>query len=310
VLSDEDNFLMRNLPFDKPGRFWRGNLHTHSTASDGTLTPEQVCRYYREAGYDFLAITDHFMQNYGFTITDTCHYQRDDFVTLLGAELHTGVTELGLLWHILAVGLPLNFPPNLPDETGPEIAARALESGAFVAAAHPEWYGLTENDVLSLGAVDAIEVFNATSVDHNDKPAGWYMLDVLLMRGKRYFACATDDAHFKNRNDSLRGWVMVKSEVLLPEAILVALKAGQYYSSTGPQIFDVQVVPHEKVIVRCSPANAVFVTGHGSLSGKTLGSGILETEISIKHFTDSPFCRVTVRDEFGGRAWTNPIWFE
>ena len=28
---------MHALPFDKPGRFWKGNLHTHSTLSDGAL---------------------------------------------------------------------------------------------------------------------------------------------------------------------------------------------------------------------------------------------------------------------------------
>jgi hypothetical protein len=36
-----------------PGRFWRGNLHTHSTLSDGVLAPEQVVARYVAAGYDF-----------------------------------------------------------------------------------------------------------------------------------------------------------------------------------------------------------------------------------------------------------------
>ena len=62
---------MRNLPFDKPGRFYKGNLHVHSANSDGTLPPEELARVYREAGYDFLAITDHFLEEYGFPITDT-----------------------------------------------------------------------------------------------------------------------------------------------------------------------------------------------------------------------------------------------
>ena len=33
---------MRIPPFSTPGRFWRGNLHTHSNRSDGALTPERV----------------------------------------------------------------------------------------------------------------------------------------------------------------------------------------------------------------------------------------------------------------------------
>ena len=39
-------------PFAGPGRFYKGNLHTHSTRSDGAHDPETVCALYREAGYE------------------------------------------------------------------------------------------------------------------------------------------------------------------------------------------------------------------------------------------------------------------
>ena len=45
--------------FNAPGRWFRGNLHTHSTNSDGLLSPEEVLRFYKDRGYDFLAISDH-----------------------------------------------------------------------------------------------------------------------------------------------------------------------------------------------------------------------------------------------------------
>lgn len=35
------------------------NLHLHTTESDGRKTPEEAAAIYREAGYDILAITDH-----------------------------------------------------------------------------------------------------------------------------------------------------------------------------------------------------------------------------------------------------------
>ncbi len=38
---------------------YKGNLHTHTTCSDGVRSPEEAIAAYREAGYDFLAITDH-----------------------------------------------------------------------------------------------------------------------------------------------------------------------------------------------------------------------------------------------------------
>lgn len=300
---------MRNLPFSQPGRFWRGNLHTHSTLSDGHLSPEAVCRFYREAGYDFLALTDHFLERYDYPIADTRPFRCKDFTTLIGAELHTGKTELGQLWHILSVGLPLDFAPNRPGETGPEIAARALEAGAFVAAAHPAWYGLTEGDVRSLGPIHAIEVFNGTAVDHNDKPDSMYMLDLMLMRGGRYTACATDDAHFNpERHDAMRGWVYVKSEALEEQALLAALKARRYYSSTGPQIFDIRVEAGDTAIIRCSPAERVFVTSYGAWVQGARGSGLTEVELTVKPFQDIGWFRVTVRDSRGGRAWSNPIW--
>ncbi|HUU43116.1 MAG TPA: PHP domain-containing protein, partial [Planctomycetota bacterium] len=46
-------------PFRAPGRWWRGNLHTHTTRSDGELSPDETAAAYRSLGYDFLAITDH-----------------------------------------------------------------------------------------------------------------------------------------------------------------------------------------------------------------------------------------------------------
>ena len=73
---------MNNLPFSKPGRFWKGNLHTHSTRSDGGLSPERVCQLYRDLGYDFLSITDHFLKQYHFPMTDTRAFSTPDFATL------------------------------------------------------------------------------------------------------------------------------------------------------------------------------------------------------------------------------------
>ena len=37
----------------------KGNLHTHSTKSDGNLSPEELIKKYREEGFDFVAVTDH-----------------------------------------------------------------------------------------------------------------------------------------------------------------------------------------------------------------------------------------------------------
>jgi hypothetical protein len=299
---------MNNLPFDKPGRFWRGNLHAHSTLSDGRMTPEAVCQLYQREGYDFLSLTDHFLERYNYPLADTRSFRSADFTTILGAELHTGRTELGELWHILAVGLPLDFAPYSADETGPQVAARALAAGAFVAAAHPNWYTLTEADIVSLGAIHAIEVYNGVACDHNDRAESWHVTDILLGRGRRYTACAADDFHANPANDDFgRGWVCVKSESLEPDALLAALKAGHYYSSTGPSIHDIEIDPGKSITIRCTPARRIWVTGLCSRTRRTDGNGIKEATFSLEEF-NTPYCRVTIMDVHGRQAWSNPIW--
>jgi len=46
-------------PFREKGFWFKGNLHTHTTNSDGALSPEQTIRLYKKNGYDFLSITEH-----------------------------------------------------------------------------------------------------------------------------------------------------------------------------------------------------------------------------------------------------------
>ena len=40
-------------------RWYKGNLHSHTTNSDGVWTPEQSAKNYRDAGYSFLCFSDH-----------------------------------------------------------------------------------------------------------------------------------------------------------------------------------------------------------------------------------------------------------
>lgn len=301
---------MRSLPFDKPGRFWRGNLHTHSIRSDGVYSPDDVCRRYRESGYDFVALTEHFLPDYQYPIVDTTAFRCPSFTTIIGAELHAPVTELGGRWHILAVGLPLDFAQPLPDEDGPALAQRAMQTGAFVAAAHPQWYSLTERDLEALGPVDAIEIFNGVSVDHNDRADSWHITDIMLGRGRRYWTYAADDFHgMGGRQDYERGWVWVKSASLEPEALVAALKAGHFYSSTGPQIFDVRFTSEKSILVRHSPAERVFVSGRGASVVAAVPAAAENTELDISKLK-TPYVRITVRDRAGGRAWSNPIWLD
>ncbi len=305
---------MQDPAFTSPGKFFRGNLHTHSNQSDGALDTQIVCQKYKDQGYDFLALTDHFLGAFNYPITDTTPYRDDSFTTILGAELHSGAMENGELWHILAVGLPADFAPsNSPlfvpvdgQETGSEIAKRAHDAGAFVAIAHPEWSGLSMNDARSITAAHAVEIYNNGCEVECDRGRGFYVLDQLLNEGQRLNLCATDDAHFVV-DDAFGGWVMVKAEKNEPEALLNSLKTGRYYSSTGPQIHDVQW-EDKQVHIKCSPAANVAVLGYGSRTANEKGKNLTEVTLKTTGMTHSDYLRISVMDDQGKSAWTNPVW--
>ncbi|WP_204569959.1 CehA/McbA family metallohydrolase [Arsenicitalea aurantiaca] len=289
--------------FSAPGRFLRGNLHTHSDRSDGALPPAEVCRRYRQAGYDFLCISDHFLDRFGFPLTDTTPFRTEGFTTLLGAELHGPQTHLGDHWHILAVGLPSDFAAAGDSEAGPDLARRAREAGAFVGIAHPQWYGLNTADGLSIDAAHAVEIYNHTCEMLSARPDGVALLDQLLQEGRMLTGFAADDAHFKS-NDPFGGWVMVKAEDMAPETILEALKAGRYYASQGPQIHDVRR-DGDSLVVTTSPVRSIALAGRGARSAAVHGDGITEARLALTSFAGS-WCRLVVTDGAGRRAWAQP----
>ncbi len=296
--------------FRMPGTFYRGNLHTHSNRSDGRLEPEEVCRRYRERGYDFLCLSDHFMAKYGFPVTDTRPWRTNSFTTLLGAEVHAPAIQNGEPWHILAVGLPEDFAPTASDEMGPALARRAAAAGAFVAIAHPEWYGLTLEDTRTLDDVPhAVEVYNHTSEVHEDRADGAYLLDALLSEGRRLTAIAVDDAHFKLADtpdsDAFGGWVMVKATANEPEALLAALKAGHFYATQGPEFRDLSI-EGGALHVTCTPVQRVIAVGRPPKSERVAGAALTRATLPLEKFKGS-WVRIVLTDAAGKRAWSNPI---
>ena len=306
--------MIRPNAFSAAGRFWRGNLHTHSTRSDGVLTPEEVCRRYRAEGYDFLALTDHFVGAYDYPIVDTVPFRSQGFTTILGAELHSGAMANGELWHILAVGLPADFAPSdSPDfhpkpgqETAAELAARAVAAGAFVAIAHPQWSGLTLADARAVTAAHAVEIYNHGCAMGCDRPDGTAIADLLLTEGRPLSMIATDDAHFYEP-DHFGGWVMVKSAENTPEALLTALKAGDFYSSQGPELRDIRLTD-DRIEVDSSAVAAMIVQGQGTAARAVHGHSMTTAALDLSRFGDSPWLRVTLMDAAGKKAWSNPIW--
>ncbi|WP_110691061.1 PHP domain-containing protein [Salinicola endophyticus] len=307
---------MRPTAFSRPGRFYRGNLHTHSTFSDGALDAAEVCRRYRAEGYDFIALTDHFIGMYDYPVTDTRAMRDEGFTTLLGAELHSGAMGNGELWHLLAVGLPLDFAPSHTpsfqpvdgQESGPELAARACQAGAFVAIAHPQWSGLTLDDARTIEAAHAVEIYNHGCAMGCDRGDGMAIADLLLTEGRRLSLIATDDAHF-TEPDHFGGWVEVKAEANTPERLLEALKRGDFYATQGPRFEDI-VVEDEAVEIASSAVCTVIVQASGTAASAIHGHSMTRTRLPLARFARRDWIRVTLIDAAGRRAWSNPIWRE
>ena len=83
--------------FDPNKRFYKGNLHTHTTNSDGRRSPEDVLATYRAEGYDFIALTDHWKKTTGET------HDWEGMLVLPGIELD--YTLPAQVIHIVGIGV-------------------------------------------------------------------------------------------------------------------------------------------------------------------------------------------------------------
>jgi hypothetical protein len=104
-------------------------------------------------------LSDHFLDRFDWPIADTRKLRSNSFTTLIGVEVRAIGTSAGEYWHIVATGLPVDFPRAAPNESGPRLAERAREAGAFVAIAHPSWSRLTIEDGRSLSAAHAVDIY-------------------------------------------------------------------------------------------------------------------------------------------------------
>lgn len=291
---------------DADGQWLKGNLHTHSTNSDGELTPQQLVDLYAGDGYDFLAITDH---NH---LTPRDDLDDRGMVLLPGSELHGGKGELGQAHHLVAIGCEeLIKGPETDDYR--EAVAYVAERCEFCFTAHPYWTSLTHLDIIGLQDVErhiAIEVYNFTchrGIGRGESAVHW---DQLLARGMRLWGLAVDDAHC-HYEDALGGWIMLQAAERTPEAIHEAVRSGAFYASNGPQLKRLELCG-DKLLVQCSPCREVSVIAPGAGCGTTTwrrdDTSQLVTDLAFDIPAAWPCIRVECIDAAGRKAWSNPVW--
>jgi hypothetical protein len=291
-------------PFAQPGQWFKGQLHVHSIASDGELSPDEVVDWYRQQGYHFLALTDHGVLAEARTLAD-------DFITLSGIEVDGVDPERGL-YHL--VGLGLTAPPGVGTrESVPaqEAIDRLRAAGGLVVMAHPYWSGQMSKDLLHQQGCIGLEIYNGGCEVDNARGFSTVHWDDLLAAGRRPWGLAVDDAHWRQGDhDAGLGWVWVKAAALTQAALRDALQSGHFYASSGPQIHDLWLEGNQ-VHVRCSPVATIDFVGNGPLSRRVVAPpGGTLTAASYQPRVGQRYVRVACLDGAGQWAWSNPIFFD
>jgi hypothetical protein len=301
-------------PFEGDGVWLRCALHAHTTNSDGELSPDLLVRHYEWAGFDVLAITDHWVR--------TEERSTRKLLVIPSTELNATVGTPEDDAHVLALGVEADpVPPDGDFAPLQEVVDWIRANGGLPYLAHTYWSGLRTEQWHACEGLLGIEVWNSgceLEVGRGDASIHW---DEGLELGLPLQGLATDDSHHPGY-DSGFGWTMVRAAERTAEAVLDALRAGTFYGSTGPSIEDV-AVDNGTVTVRCSPATSVTLYSsrcrgaranagrlgypNGSEIVSTDADGLI-TEVRLHKPPLAPFGRIEVSDARGRRAWTNPLW--
>jgi len=293
-----DKLLVWDNPYEVAGNWYRGNLHTHTTNSDGKNSTEEMAGWYRQNGYDFLSITDH------HKITPCAHLSDDRFLLLEGAEIGRH--------DVVAVGLqgPLPETRQMPLD---QAARCAQELGGVAIVAHPYWAGLGAEEVSRANPCLGLEVYNNVCQYLNGKGNSAVIWDELLARGRRLWAIASDDAHALgtvrfDRPHVGQAWIWLKAPRLSREAVLTALRAGAFYSTQGPEILEV-FAKDDSLRVRCSPCLEVRFLASG-WRGSTVyaGEGKVIEAAEYRASGEEGYIRIECVDARGRIAWSNPLF--
>src|SRR5262249_22757524 len=174
-------------PALRPGPAWyRGDLHTHTVHSDGKLTTAELVKAARDAGLEFIAITDH-----NNTVHQADGVRDTALLTIVGEEVTTPgghASAWGLGPHDFVDFRVLPGDPRI-EELARSVAARGGVFSLNQPAAERAQRGW-EHAVPA--AASAIEIWNAWN---GPQPAAIAMWDRLLRSGRRLTAMGSSDFH-------------------------------------------------------------------------------------------------------------------
>lgn len=315
--------MIRQQAFIGKNKMLKGNLHVHTTRSDGLLKPEDCMKVYKEKGYDFLAITDHrvynmknFAPELGLTIIpgmefDTRLESADDFPHNNGMRYY----------HTVCIGPSKEDGNGFNHDDNPDTAVTP-DSDSYqpylddihsknnlTIYCHPEWSATPPRLFETQKGNIAMEIRNSGNVENHDMDVDALYWDEILGKGLKLWGVAADDAHGQQHMGL--SYVMVNAENNI-NAILEALKEGKFYSSCGPEIYDFYV-DGEFVYIDCSKVAKIRLHSdqHPTRIIRSADGDLTHGEFNLKDWVGYyDYVRMSVVDKDGNIAWTNPIFLK
>lgn len=275
------------------GQWLRGNLHAHTTRSDGARDPQEVIDDYAARGYDFLMISDHDI----YTSKEDCAAWDSKGMALIpGNEITRGGP------HLLHVDADRFVEPKSDRQ---EVISDAAAGRGFVIVNHPDWQPgfnhCTIEHLREWNGYAGIEIYNGVISRLDGSPYAIYKWDTLLAEGRRVWGFAHDDSH--KAEDVALGWNVAWARGRAPEAITEALRQGHFYASTGVDIKEIRAEGRRISIETANAERIVAITRWGHRLAVADGASI-EVEV--------PEGVAFVRFECWGRgeqfAWTQPFF--
>ncbi len=298
-------------------RWFKGNTHTHTLNSDGDSSPDEVVRWYREHGYNFLFLTDH---NFLTSVEGLNALMGADgqFLVLPGEEV-TDRHDAGPI-HINAL-LPQRLVLPQGGPTVSDVIQRDVDAIRSAGGAphlnHPNFgWAVTAEDIKRVKRDRLFEIYNGHPLVNNegggDRPSLEEMWDDILSSGKLLYGLATDDAHqFKEPWNPMaakpgRGWIMVRAARLNGPELVRAMERGDFYASTGVELDDVVTTTSRMTVQikeeRSSKYRVRFIGAQGRVLKETT-----ENPAVYDFAGDEPYVRAVVMESNGKRAWVQPF---
>ena len=317
----------RKYLISNEGKFFKANLHSHTTVSDGALSPEESKKLYKDAGYSIVAYTDHRKYVNHIELND------DNFLAIAGYEID--INESGKNWENTKV-YHLNLYDTNPNENTEEKQKSYLppqdyydiksinkylkemkELGFIICYNHPFWSLQDYTDIKDLDSENiwAMEIYNyGCELDglYGYNPQTY---DEMLRLNKKWFCVATDDNHnsFPTESslcDSFGGFTMIKANELSYSAIIDSLINGNFYSSMGPEIKELYI-EENKLHIKTSPVEKIFVILKGRNCYKKLANkGETITEAVFELNGKEEYFRIDIKDEKGLHANSNAYFIK